>query len=109
MYGSAPRLLGPCVRDSKLFSLEEAVAKLSDRPARRFGCAQRGQVREDWFADLVVFDESVVSDTATYADPHQLPIGIEHVIVNGTSVITDGAAVPDLTAPLPGRSLTFQP
>ena len=109
MYGSAPRVLGPCVRNSKLFSLEEAVAKLSDRPARRFGCARRGQVREDWFADLVVFDESTIADTATYADPHQLPIGIEHVIVNGTSIITDGVAVEPLTEPLPGRALTFQP
>ncbi len=109
MYGSAPRLLGPCVRDSKLFSLEEAVAKLSDRPARRFGCAERGQVREGWFADLVVFDGDNVVDNATYADPHQLPTGIDHVIVNGTPVITDGAAVEDLGPTLPGRSLSFKP
>jgi hypothetical protein len=38
-----------------------------------------------------------------------LPIGIEHVIVNGTSIITDGVAVEPLTEPLPGRALTFQP
>jgi N-acyl-D-amino-acid deacylase len=109
MYGSAPRVLGPCVRDAGLFSLEVAVAKLSDRPARRFGCAERGQVREGWSADLVVFDEETVADTATYADPHQLPIGIDHVVVNGTPVIAGGVAVDDLTDPLPGRSLTFQP
>ena len=109
MYGSAPRVLGPCVRDSKLFSLEEAVAKLSDRPARRFGCRDRGQVREGWWADLVVFDEASVVDNATYADPHQLPSGIDHVLVNGTPVIADGKAIENLPDPLPGRSLTFQP
>ncbi len=109
MYGSAPRVLGPCVRDAGLFSLEVAVAKLSDRPARRFGCAERGQVREGWSADLVVFDEETVADTATYADPHQLPIGIDHVVVNGTPIIADGVAVENLGDPLPGRSLTFQP
>lgn len=109
MYGSAPRLLGPCVRDARLFSLEEAVTKLSDRPARRFGCAQRGQVREGWFADLVVFDEPTVTDTATYENPHQLPTGIDHVVVNGTPIIADGVAVENLGDPLPGRSLTFQP
>lgn len=109
VYGSAPRLLGPCVRDDRLFSLEAAVAKLSDRPARRFGCAQRGQVRQGWFADLVVFDASTVADKATYTDPHQLPTGIGHVVVNGTPVIADGVAVENLADPLPGRSLTFQP
>jgi N-acyl-D-amino-acid deacylase len=109
MYGSAPRLLGPCVRDDRLFSLEQAVAKLSDRPARRFGCAERGQVRESWHADLVVFDAETVADRATYDDPQQLPLGIDHVFVNGTQVIADGAAVTELPDPLPGRSLIFQP
>ena len=109
LYGSAPRLLGPCVRDARLFCLEEAVAKMSDRPARRFGCAERGQVREGWFADLVVFDADSVADRATFDDPHQLPVGIDHVFVNGAAVIADGAAVPELPDPLPGRTLTFQP
>lgn len=108
MYGSAPRVLGPCVRDDRLFSLEEAVAKLSDRPARRFGCAERGQVREGWFADLVTFDADTVIDRATYEDPHQLPVGIDNTIVNGVPVIAGGAPA-DLPAQLPGRSLTFQP
>ena len=109
MYGSAPRLLGPCVRDQGLFSLEEAVARLSDRPARRFGCAERGQVKEGWFADLVVFDADTVTDRATYDDPRQLPAGIDHVLVNGTPVIDGGQAVADLADPLPGRALVFQP
>lgn len=108
MYGSAPRLLGPCVRDHKWFTLEEAVAKLSDRPARRFGCAERGQVRQDWFADLAIFDADTVIDNATYDDPHRLPTGIDHTIVNGRPVIRDGAAV-DLGDALPGRSLMFRP
>ena len=100
--------LGSSAVEAVTMIVEEAVAKLSDRPARRFGCAERGQVRQDWFADLVVFDADTVVDNATYADPHQLPTGIDHVLVNGTPVITAGKAA-DLSASLPGRSLTFQP
>ena len=107
MYGSAPRVLGPCVRDHKLFSLEEAVAKLSDRPARRFGCKDRGQIQEGWFADLVVFDAETVADRATYEEPRQLPIGIDHVLVNGVPVIRQGRAVDDLPETPPGRALRF--
>ena len=107
MYGSAPRVLGPCVRDDKLFTLEEAVAKLSDRPARRFGCKNRGQLQQGWFADVVVFDEETIADRATYEDPRQLPDGIDHVFVNGVPVIREGRAVDDLLDPPPGRALRF--
>lgn len=107
MYGSAPRVIGPCVRDHKLFSLEEAVAKLSDRPARRFGCKERGQIQEGWFADLVVFDAATVADRATYEEPRQLPTGIDHVFVNGTAVIDAGQPVNDFAASPPGRALRF--
>ncbi len=105
MYGSAPRLLGPCVRDWKLFSLEDAVYKLSGGPATRFGLTDRGTIRPGAFADLVVFDADSVHDRATYSDPHQYPVGIDHVLVNGVPVVSHGAAVEKLAAPFPGRAL----
>jgi N-acyl-D-aspartate/D-glutamate deacylase len=107
-YGSATRLLGPCVRDKKLFSLEEAVYKLSGYPAERFGLKGRGILKEGYFADLVIFDAETVRDRATYEDPHQYSIGIEHVLVNGVPIIRAGQAVEALPAPLPGRALKFK-
>ena len=109
MYGSAPRLLGPCVRDHGLFSIEAAVRKLSGYPAERFGLQQRGRIEEDCFADLVIFDPETVADRATYEDPHQFPVGIEDVFVNGVAVIRQGeeVVVDDLPDPLPGRWLKY--
>ena len=107
LYGSAPRLLGPCVRDHRLFSLEQAVRKLSGYPAERFGLSRRGRIEAGHFADLVVFDADTVVDLATYQDPHQYPLGIEHVFVNGVGVVRAGEPVEDLADPLPGRALRF--
>ena len=107
MYGSAPRLLGPCVRDHGLFSLEVAVRKLSGYPAERFGLTRRGRLKEGYYADVVVFDPETVTDRATYDDPHQYPDGIETVIVNGVTVIENHCEVEGLRHPLPGRYLKF--
>ncbi|MFN8443676.1 MAG: D-aminoacylase [Caldilineaceae bacterium] len=107
-YGSAPRILGPCVRDRKLFSLEDAVYKLSAHPAERFGLTQRGLVREGWFADLVVFDAAEIRDRATFQQPHQLSVGVEQVLVNGVPIIRNSQPVTDLPARLPGRALRFK-
>ena len=107
-YGSAARLLGPCVRDLKLFSLEEAVHKLSGRAAERFGLSKRGVICEGSFADIVVFDAETVTDRATFENPHQYSVGVETVLVNGVPIVRGGAPVESIADPLPGRHLKFR-
>ncbi len=106
--GSATRMLGPLVRDWKLFPLEEAVRKMTGYPAERFGLADRGVVREGAFADLVVFDPNTIADRATYDDPHRLSVGIERVVVNGIEIFAHGKAIDELGTELPGRALRFE-
>ena len=107
-YGSAPRLLGPCVRDHKLFSLEDAVYKLSGAAATRFGLGKRSQLKEGYFADVVVFDPLTVQDNATYQNPHQFSSGINTVISNGVPIVQDNVPVTIDSETLPGRYLRYQ-
>jgi N-acyl-D-amino-acid deacylase len=90
LYGTFPRVLGRYVRDEGLLSLEEAVRRMTSLPARKFRLADRGEVREGAWADLVVFDPDEVADTATYEEPRQYPRGIATVIVNGQVVVEGG-------------------
>ncbi len=89
-YGNAARVLGRYVRELGVLRLEEAVRKMTSLPATVFRFAGRGQVREGFQADLVVFDPETVRDTATFNDPHHYPQGIRWVIVNGVVVIDQG-------------------
>jgi N-acyl-D-amino-acid deacylase len=100
-YGSFPRILGQFVRDDALLSLEEAIRKMTSAPAARLGLRDRGVIRDGAVADLVVFDPATVRSTATYDQPRSYPIGIEHVIVDGTPVVADGVH----TGAMPGRAL----
>lgn len=104
-FGSAPRLLGYYVRERQLFSLEEAVYKLTSFPAQRFGMKSRGEILEGNFADLVVFDADNVFDNATFPEPRQHSVGIEHLIVNGTHILDEGHAVDGTN---PGRYVRFE-
>jgi N-acyl-D-amino-acid deacylase len=90
VYGSVGRWLGRYVRERKLFSLEEAVHKISGKSAARFGLASRGVIRERAFADLVVFDAAAIGDRATYEQPQQVCAGVETVAVNGQLVVAGG-------------------
>lgn len=100
-YGTFPRVIGHYVRDEKLFTLEEAVRKITSQAASRARLYDRGLLRPGMRADIVVFDPEGVRDLSTYEDSHHMSVGIEHVIVNGRSVLKDG----QLTGERPGRVL----
>jgi N-acyl-D-aspartate/D-glutamate deacylase len=85
----------------KLFSLEEAVAKMTSLPAQRLGLQDRGLIRRGMYADITIFDPDTVSDRATYAEPHQCATGFKYVIVNGQIVVENDAH----TGALPGMVL----
>jgi N-acyl-D-amino-acid deacylase len=88
-YGTFPRVLHTYVREG-LFSLEEAVRKMTGAAAERLGWTERGFVRKGGAADLVVFDPQQLRDTADFATPASYPEGIEHVLINGRRVVDGG-------------------
>jgi N-acyl-D-amino-acid deacylase len=77
-------------------------------PAERFGLVDRGEVRPGAFADLVVFNPATIADRATYDDPNQFSIGVEHVLVNGVPAITAGRPTEPAGPALSGRALRFK-
>jgi dihydroorotase/N-acyl-D-amino-acid deacylase len=89
-YGTFPRVLGRYVREQRLLSLEAAVHKMTGMPAARLGLRDRGVLRAGAMADVVVFDPATVADQATFEAPHQYPVGIETVIVNGIVAVDGG-------------------
>jgi len=99
-YGTFPKFLRMSL-DGKTVPLEEAVRKMTSLPADHFRLQDRGRIAEGLLADIVVFDPERVRDTASYGNPHQLAVGIEHVIVNGELPLTGGA----LTGSRSGRFL----
>jgi dihydroorotase/N-acyl-D-amino-acid deacylase len=91
-YGTFPRVLGEYVREQRLLPLETAIHKMTQMPARRLGLADRGVLRAGAIADVVIFEATTVKDQATFTEPHQYPVGIETVIVNGTVAVDSGKA-----------------
>jgi N-acyl-D-amino-acid deacylase len=100
-YGNNARVLGRYVRELKVITLEDAIRKMTSLPANTFGMRDRGQIREGFAADIVIFDEKTVGDKATFEQPHQYAVGFSNVIVNGKSVF-DGTK---MTGTMSGRSI----
>ncbi len=98
-FGTNPRVLGKYTREEKVLTLEDAVRKMTSLPAQVLGLKDRGLLREGYWADIVVLDPDVVTDTATYENPKQYPKGIDYVLVNGIVVIDGGSH----TGARPGR------
>ena len=100
-YGTYPRVLGKYVREECVLTIEEAIWKMTGFPSERLGLETRGLIREGYRADLVIFNPKTIRDKATFLDPHQFPVGIRYVIVNGNIVVDDSTQL-DL---FPGRIL----
>jgi N-acyl-D-amino-acid deacylase len=104
LWGTFPRVLGHYARDVKLFSLEEAVRRMTALSAAQFGLTDRGVLRTGAYADLVLFDPATIEDSATFDKPKTPAKGIAEVFVNGRSVWKDGRA----TGNRPGRAMRRQ-
>lgn len=100
-YGTFARVLGKYARDDRLFTLEEAVRKMTWSTAQILGLRERGMLKEGMFADIVIFDPNTIIDKATFAQPHQNSVGVRDVFVNGVAVWRDGKH----TGATPGRAL----
>lgn len=89
-YGAFARVLHHYVHERKLFDLPAAIKKMTSMAADQLGLGDRGRLARGQKADLVVFNAATVEDRATFAEPHQYPAGIAHVLVNGVLVVEGG-------------------
>jgi N-acyl-D-amino-acid deacylase len=90
LYGTFARVLGRYAREQNLFTMQEAVWRMTGFAAKKFGLKDRGLVREGAFADLVLFDPAKIIDRGTFEDPKRLPDGIRAVFVNGKKAVDNG-------------------
>jgi len=108
-FSYSTRLLEKGVREFNVISLEQAINKITQRPAEYFGLIDRGVIKEGYHADIVVFDAATVRPGAAY-NRYDVPggdevfriyadaIGVDHVFVNGTQIVKNG----EHTGALPG-------
>ena len=98
-YGNFARLLGKYTRDEKTMTLQEAIRKLSNLPAKNLKLKNRGELKTGNYADIVIFDPAKIKDNATFEKPHQYAEGMINVFINGVQVLKDGGH----TGAMPGR------
>jgi N-acyl-D-amino-acid deacylase len=98
-YGTFARVLGQYTREEKLFTLEEAIHRMTGLPASRLHLNKRGLLQVGHYADIAIFNPKTIEDKATYEDPHRYAVGVEHVFVNGQQVLDHG----EHTGVYPGR------
>lgn len=100
-YGTFPRAIAYYQRERNITTLPDMIRKMSLLPAQKIGLTDRGVIAEGKAADFVIFDYENIQDRATFLEPHQLPVGIPYVMINGVLVVDDNLQ----TDALPGRLL----
>ena len=90
-FGTFGRIFSYYVREKGMLTFEEAVKKITYLSAKRLGIyKERGLLKENYFADIVVFDPDTIEDKATYSNPKQYTVGVEYVLVNGKIALAEG-------------------
>ncbi|MBI4654231.1 MAG: D-aminoacylase [Nitrospirae bacterium] len=100
-FGSFPRVLGKYAGEEKVFSMVEAVYKMTGLSAKTFMIKQRGVIAKGFFADITIFDHDRIKDRAGFNNPFEKPEGIYYVFVNGVPALWEG----ELMGQLAGRIL----
>ncbi len=92
-YGTFPRVLAKYVREQGVLTLPGAISKMTSLPALAMGFNERGVLKPNMYADIVVFNAEEIQDTATFENPHRYPEGIRWIFVNGKIAAQDGRVV----------------
>jgi len=103
VFATFPRVIAKYT-GKKMLSMEQAIHKMTGMPADKLGIENRGRIIPGAYADITIFDQKTIKDTASYEKPFQYPEGIETVIVNGEIVLLDGKQ----NKKLPGKVLLNQ-
>ena len=98
-YGNFARVIGKYVREDKVITLPDAIRKLTKLPATNLKIKERGELKQGYHADIVIFDPDQVQDHADFENPHQYSTGMQYVLVNGVPVLSEG----EHTGALPGQ------
>jgi N-acyl-D-amino-acid deacylase len=90
VYGTFPRVIHHFSRERELFSLEEAIRKMTSAPASRLNLKDRGLITRSYYADILLFSPEKFRDTATFDDPRRFATGLDWAFVNGVPVVEEG-------------------
>lgn len=97
--GTFPKILGQYVRERGLFSMENAIRRMTFDSADRFGIRDRGMLTAGKKADVVIFDPETIDETpAKGHHPAGRPKGIAHVFINGQHAVKNGEYLENLRA-----------
>lgn len=88
-FGTFPKVFAEYVRRQKALSWEEAVHKMTGKPALKFQLEKRGFIQEGYFADIVIFNPETIEDKSTMEAPYQYPVGISYVVINGNIALAE--------------------
>lgn len=87
MFGAFPKVLREYVAERGIYTLQEAIRRMTSQPAARMELVGRGSLQKGNYADILVFDPAKFTDHATFTNPAQKATGLDWCLVNGQIAI----------------------